>query len=173
VRSDDVWIIDSTPVECGRSRETVNRSDLAGWAQYGHHASHSLLGPAAAPGTHPPRPAHRLRPDRDQGDERETLLDLLAAPHLVAARPGQTPTGDKNRFGRTFEHELAQQGIRLLRPTRKDERQRPGRSLFKPLRQVIEPVNETLNGTDSPTSNSTESAHPAMSSPASRSASSR
>lgn len=29
--SDDVWVVDSTPVECGRSRETVKRSDLAGW----------------------------------------------------------------------------------------------------------------------------------------------
>ncbi|WP_443032098.1 hypothetical protein [Streptomyces sp. CA-210063] len=29
-----VWIVDSTPVECGRSRETVKRSELAGWAEY-------------------------------------------------------------------------------------------------------------------------------------------
>jgi dipeptidase E len=28
--SDDVWVVDSTPVECGRSRETVKRSNLAG-----------------------------------------------------------------------------------------------------------------------------------------------
>src|SRR5690606_30900101 len=27
--TDDVWVIDSTPVECGRSKETVRRSDLA------------------------------------------------------------------------------------------------------------------------------------------------
>ena len=26
---DDVWLVDSTPVECGRSRETQQRSDLA------------------------------------------------------------------------------------------------------------------------------------------------
>jgi hypothetical protein len=39
--TDDVWIVDSTPVECGRSRETVKRSDLAGWAEYGYCASHS------------------------------------------------------------------------------------------------------------------------------------
>lgn len=39
--SDDVWVVDSTPVECGRSRETVKRSDLAGWAQYGYCASHA------------------------------------------------------------------------------------------------------------------------------------
>jgi hypothetical protein len=41
VWSDDVWVVDSTPVECGRSRETVKRSDLAGWAEYGYCASHS------------------------------------------------------------------------------------------------------------------------------------
>ena len=39
--SDDVWVVDSTPVECGRSRETAKRSDLAGWAEYGYCASHS------------------------------------------------------------------------------------------------------------------------------------
>ncbi len=32
VGTDDVWVIDSTPVECARSRERVKRSDLAGWA---------------------------------------------------------------------------------------------------------------------------------------------
>ncbi|MDK3258783.1 hypothetical protein QOZ86_19970 [Blastococcus capsensis] len=39
--TDDVWVLDSTPVECARSRETVRRSDLAGWAEYAYCASHS------------------------------------------------------------------------------------------------------------------------------------
>jgi hypothetical protein len=39
--TDDVWVVDSTPVECARSRETVHRSALAGWAEYGYCASHS------------------------------------------------------------------------------------------------------------------------------------
>jgi hypothetical protein len=39
--TDDVWLVDSTPVECGRSRETAKRSDLAGWATYGYCRSHS------------------------------------------------------------------------------------------------------------------------------------
>jgi hypothetical protein len=39
--SDDVWLVDSTPVECGRSRETAKRSALAGWAAYGWGPSHS------------------------------------------------------------------------------------------------------------------------------------
>ena len=38
---DPVRVADSTPVECGRSRETVKRSDLAGFASYGYCASHS------------------------------------------------------------------------------------------------------------------------------------
>jgi hypothetical protein len=41
VWTDDVWVVDSTPVECSRSRETAKRSDLAGWAEYGYCASHS------------------------------------------------------------------------------------------------------------------------------------
>ena len=41
VMSDDVWVVDSTPVECGRCRETAKRSDLVGWAEYGYCASHS------------------------------------------------------------------------------------------------------------------------------------
>lgn len=39
--TDDTWVIDSTPIECGRSRPTAKRSELAGWAGYGYCASHS------------------------------------------------------------------------------------------------------------------------------------
>ncbi|WP_406385680.1 IS982 family transposase [Streptomyces sp. NBC_00211] len=149
VWSDDVWIVDSTPVECGRSRETVKRSDLAGWAEYGYCASHSrffwglrlhlVCTLQGLPVTFALTGA--------KADERETLLDLLAAePGLTAARPGQTLIGDKNYFGRDFEHQLAEQDIRLLRPARKGEPQRPGAPLLKPLRQVIESVNETFKG---------------------------
>ncbi|MFC5749624.1 hypothetical protein [Actinomadura rugatobispora] len=38
---DDVRVADSTPVECGRSRQAARRSAPAGWAEYGHRASHS------------------------------------------------------------------------------------------------------------------------------------
>lgn len=30
IASDDIWVADSTPVECARSRATVTRSELAG-----------------------------------------------------------------------------------------------------------------------------------------------
>jgi hypothetical protein len=82
-----------------------------------------------------------------KADERETLPDLLALePQLVADRPGQTLIGDKNYFGREFEQQLADQDIWLLRPARKGEAERAGSQLFKPLRQVIESVNETFKG---------------------------
>jgi hypothetical protein len=38
---DPTWVVDSTPVECARSRPAVHRSALAGWAGYGYCASHS------------------------------------------------------------------------------------------------------------------------------------
>src|ERR1700676_2501117 len=38
---DDLLLIDSTPIECARSRETVIRSQLADAADYGYCASHS------------------------------------------------------------------------------------------------------------------------------------
>jgi hypothetical protein len=149
VWSDDVWIVDSTPVECGRSRETVKRSDLAGWAEYGYCASHSrffwglrlhlvctLQGLPIG-----------FALTGAKADERETLLDLLAAEDdLVTCRPGQTLIGDKNYFGRGFESQLPELDIRLLRPARKGEPERAGAALFKPLRQVIESVNETFKG---------------------------
>jgi hypothetical protein len=147
--SDDVWVVDSTPVECGRSREAVKRSGLAGWAQYGYCASHSRyfwgLRLHLVCTLHGLPIAFALTGAK--ADERETLLDLLAVePQLAADRPGQTLIGDKNYFGREFEQQLAGQDIRLLRPARKGEAERAGSQLFKPLRQVIESVNETFKG---------------------------
>jgi hypothetical protein len=53
--NDDLWLVDSTPVECGRSRETAKRSDLAGWATYGYCASHSRFFGACASTSSPHR----------------------------------------------------------------------------------------------------------------------
>src|SRR5829696_249254 len=82
-----------------------------------------------------------------KADERQVLVDLLAAePELVATRPGQTLLADKHYYGRQFEQVLAELGVRLLRPARKGEPQRPGAHLFRPLRQLIESVNDTFKG---------------------------
>jgi hypothetical protein len=81
-----------------------------------------------------------------KADERETLDLLGAEPQLIGERPGQTLIGYKNYFGREFEQELAELDIQLLRLTRKGEPERAGSQLFKPLRQIIESVNETFKG---------------------------
>ena len=145
--ADDVWIVDSTPVECGRSRETAKRSDLAGWAEYGYCASHSryfwglrlhllctLSGLPVA-----------FALTGAKADEREILLGMLDAdPNLLATHPVQTLMADKNYYDSQFEATLADAGIELLRPARKGEKPRAGQHLFKPLRQVIESINNTL-----------------------------
>jgi hypothetical protein len=75
------------------------------------------------------------------------LLGILAAdPTLVATRAGQTLIADKHYYGRGFEAELAGSGVRLLRPARKGEPDRAGAYLFRPLRQVIESINQTFKG---------------------------
>ena len=147
--TDDVWVADSTPVECGRSRETTKRSELAGWAAYGYCASHSRwfwgLRLHLVCTLHGLPVAFALAGAK--ADERQVLLGILAAdPTLVAARPGQTLIADKHYYGRQFEAALAGLGVRLLRPARKGEPQRAGAHLFRPLRQVIESINQTFKG---------------------------
>ena len=100
--TDDVWVADSTPVECGRSRKTVKRSELAGWADYGYCASHSRfswglrLHLIATLGGLPVGFALTGA----KADERQILLGILDAdPVLTAQRPGQTLIADKNYFG--------------------------------------------------------------------------
>src|SRR6266581_8473980 len=60
--------------------------------------------------------------------------------------PGQTLIGDKNYFGAVFEATMAGAGITLLRPARKGEPERAGAQFFKPLRQIIESINQTFKG---------------------------
>jgi hypothetical protein len=147
--SDDVWVVDSTPVQCGCSRETVTRSDAAGWAEYGYCASHSRYFWGLR--LHLVCTLHGLPVlfalAGAKADEREVLLGMLEAGRDVAdARPGQTVIGDKNYFGRDFEADLTERDLVLLRPVRKGEAKRAGQQLLKPLRQVIESVNWTLKG---------------------------
>jgi hypothetical protein len=147
--SDDVWVVDSTPVGCGCSRETAKRSELAGWAEYGYCASHSRyfwglrLHLVCTLGGLP----ILFALTGAKADERETLLDMLGtAPEVEASHPGQTIIGDKNYFGRDFENDLTERELVLLRPARKGEPERAGAHLFKPLRQVIESINQTFKG---------------------------
>ena len=147
--TDDVWVVDSTPVECGRSKETTRRSELAGWAQYGYCAWHSRwfwgLRLHLVCTLHGLPVGYALTGAK--ADERQVLLSILAAdPELAAMTPGQVLIGDKNYYGREFEAVLAGTGLCLLRPARHGEPERPGTPFFKPLRQVIESINDTLKG---------------------------
>ena len=153
IGDDNVWVVDSTPVECARSRETVKRSDLAGWAEYGYCASHSRYFWGLR--LHLVCTLHGLPVGwaltGAKADEREAFTDILTAtPQLADAlasgRVHPTVIGDKNYFGRDFEADLVSRGITLLRPARKGESPRPGDRFFKPLRQIIESVNDTLKG---------------------------
>jgi Transposase DDE domain len=147
--TDDVWVADSTPVECARSREAVQRSDLAGWAEYGYCASHSRYFWGLR--LHLLCTLHGLPVGfaltGAKADERQTLLGILhATPEITAGRDRQIIIADRNYYGREFEATIAAAGLELLRPARKGETTRAGTEFFKPLRQVIESINDTLKG---------------------------
>ena len=144
--TDDVLLVDSTPIECARSRETVKRGGfsslddaLANAADYGYCASHSryfygfrLHTLFAMDGT--PRAIALTSP---KVDEKDVCLELVARCRRL---PGQVLTliGDKNFRGKQFEADLAALDATIHRPRRKDE---PGHGLhLAPIRQRIESI---------------------------------
>ncbi len=147
--TDTTWIIDSTPVECGRSLPTVKRSQLAGWAKYGFCRSHSrwfwglrlhlVCTPAGLPVT------WALADPKI--DERQVLMAVCDhEPHLLAARPGLLIIADKGYVSRELDRFLAERGVRLIRPSYRNRTPHPGEPLLKSIRQLIESVNDTLKG---------------------------
>ena len=133
---DDLLLLDSTPVECGRSVETSRRSQLADVCGYSYSKSHSRwfwgmrLHLACAPdGT--PRAAALVSADRP---EREVALTLL--PRALAG--GETIVCDKGYAGREFAAAVAELGGAVLRPPRQTEPQTGPR--LAPIRQRIESV---------------------------------
>ena len=136
---DDVWLVDSTPLECGRSRETAKRSDLAGWASYGYCASRYFWGLDCH--SNPGGTADRAGAHRRQR-RRARHLDMIADARI--ARPGQVLVADKGYRRASFEAELAAAGITLIRPATKSEPPRPHQRFLRPLRQTIESINQTL-----------------------------
>ena len=129
---DPVRLIDATPVPCGASRETVKRSELAGWAHYGYCAAHSrwYWGLKLYLITTPDgMPVAWCLADPKLG-EREVAGELLAhAARAGALRAGLILIGDKGFAGREFEDLVTTgHGLHLVRPDRKDEAPRHGRS---------------------------------------------
>jgi hypothetical protein len=134
---DDLLIVDSTPVECARSVETVRRSQLGDAADYGYCRSHSryfwgfrLHGLFALDGT--PRAITLTSPKRDERDVCLELIDRLprTGPLIVI--------GDKGYASRDFAAQMHDRDALIVRPRRKDE---PGAGPhLAPVRQRIESI---------------------------------
>ncbi len=146
--ADGLRLLDATPVPCGSSRQTVRRSGLAGWANYGYCAAHSrwywglklyLLTTAEG------MPVTWCLADPKLG-ERDVAEDLLAhARDTGALRDKMIVLADKGLAGRAMERYAADQiGVLLARPDRKDERRRYGN--LGGMRQWIEAIIDTLKG---------------------------
>ncbi len=134
---DDLLLVDSTPVPCAQSRETVRRSALADAADYGWCASHSryfwgfrLHAIFAPDGT--PRALQLSSP---KTDEREVALKLLAR---CQRRGGEILLGDKGYAGRAFAQAVSDLDATIVRPSRRNE---PGHGPhLAPIRQRIESI---------------------------------
>ncbi|MFE7565419.1 IS982 family transposase [Streptomyces sp. NPDC057539] len=143
---DNLRLIDSTPVPCAASRETVKRSELNGHAGYGFCRSHSrffwgfrLYLVTTAEGM----PVRWCLANPKLG-EREVMTALLERDHHLV-RAGQVVLADKGFAGKEFETFLTERlGAHLVRPDRKDEPDRHGR--LARSRQWIEAVFDTLKG---------------------------
>jgi hypothetical protein len=134
---DNLLLVDSTPVACAQSRETVRRSALGDAADYGWCASHSryfwgfrLHAIFAPDGT--PRALQLTSP---KTDERAVALALLAR---CERRGGEILLGDKGYAGRAFAQAVTELDATIVRPRRRDE---PDRGVhLAPIRQRIESI---------------------------------
>jgi hypothetical protein len=144
---DRLRLLDSTPVPCAQSRETVKRSDLAGHAAYGYCASHSryfwgfrlylVCSPDGMPQGFCLAPANE--------PEREVAAALLDRMRRSGSLQGdELIVGDKGFAGEEFEQIVRSLAAELLRPDRRDEQPRFGS--LGAVRQWIESIIDTAKG---------------------------
>jgi hypothetical protein len=139
---DRIRLLDSTPVPCGASRQTVKRSAFASRAAYGYCTSHSryfwgfrlylLCASDGMPICFELAPAN--------ASEREVAAEMLRRVEL----DGYTVIADKGFAGTEFEALMAELRALFLRPDRKDEPARHGN--LTGIRQTIESVFDTIKG---------------------------
>ena len=137
---DRLRLLDSTPVPCAASRETVRRSALAGVGGYGYCRSHSrwfwgfrlylLCAPDGLPVGFELAAAN--------APERVVAAELLER----VLTGGELVVSDKGFAGAEFEAHVRSLGADLIRPDRKDERPRFGS--LGGIRQWIESTFNTL-----------------------------
>jgi hypothetical protein len=138
---DSLLLLDTTPLPCGQSRLTTNRSELAPWCGFGYSPAHSrffwgmrlvlLCGPDGTIVDFDLVPADT--------PERKAALALLERQPLH----GQLVLCDKGFAGRDFEHAARELGALVVRPSRADEPERPQPPIHF-IRQRIESIVETL-----------------------------
>lgn len=143
---DTVRLLDGTKIVCGMSRETVKRSNLAGWCGYGYDASHNqyfwgmkLMIAAAPDGM---ITGWILVNPKMFGEQQATAM-MLTVP-AKCPPPGTAFVADKGLRSAELQTGMALMGYELIRPASHGE---ADHGLFpKWLRQRIESVNETLKG---------------------------
>jgi hypothetical protein len=124
---DDLLLVDSTPIDCARSRETVKRAGssslddaLGNAADYGYCASHSRyfygfrLHTLCAPDGTP----RMMLLTSAKESERDVCLRMLERVNRYGLL---TVIGDKGYAGKDFQAQAAKLGATILRPRRKHE----------------------------------------------------
>jgi hypothetical protein len=143
--TDDLLLVDSTPVECARSRETVKRAGasslddaLANAADYGYCASHSrffygmrLHTLSAMDGT--PRAMILTSPKEN---ERDVCLRMLQRVNRTGSP--LTVIGDKGYAGKQFAAQAASLDATIIRPRRRTEKGHGPH--LAPIRQRVESI---------------------------------
>ena len=138
---DTLLLLDTTPLPCGQSRLTTQRSELSPWCGFGYSPAHSrwfwgmrlvlLCGPDGTVVDFDLVPADT--------PEREAGLALLERQPLS----GQLLLCDKGFAGHDFEQAVGQLGALVLRPSRADEPNRAEPPIGF-IRQRIESIVQTL-----------------------------
>ena len=125
---DPLVLLDSTPVEAGRSLDTTRRSALADAAGYGYSRSHS-------------RWFWGFRLHLACSSDGEIARDYLL-PRLAGSAP--TIIADKGYAGHELAEYAARLGITIIRPPRADEPKHASQPRLTTIRQRIESIFWTL-----------------------------
>ena len=138
---DSLSFVDTTPLPCGQSVQTANRSELAPFCAFGYSAAHSRFywgmrlvlwcGPDGCVRDFDLVPAN--------APERATTLELLERQPIE----GQLVIADKGYAGADFEQAVRELGALLLRPSRADEPNRASPPIGR-IRQRIESIVNSL-----------------------------
>jgi hypothetical protein len=138
-------LMDATPIGCGQSKTTAQRSDLFGWAGYGYESAHSrwywgakLLLITTSDGT---VTGFSLANPKLAGERDQTRQTLTCQP-ANRPEPGTTVVTDKGLAGAEVEQFFTDLDLTLVRPARRDEK--TPRPFPNWLRQRIEAIIWTL-----------------------------